>query len=81
MENKDTIILIATWALVAVVVGMVGMFCFAILDTTVDDDKVFAIIGPSFQTIVGGFLGLITGIQIGKNNDIKIKRKLSLNLW
>jgi hypothetical protein len=69
MENKDKIILIATYALVAVVVGMVGMFCYAIIDPTVDDDKVFAIIGPSFQTVVGGFLGLITGIQIGENSD------------
>jgi len=30
---------------------------------------VFDIIGPAFQTIVGGFIGLITGIHIGEKND------------
>ena len=35
----------------------------------VDDEKVFQIIGPSFQTIVGGFLGLITGIKIGMDSN------------
>jgi hypothetical protein len=35
----------------------------------VDDKIVFDIIGPAFQTIVGGFIGLITGIKIGQQND------------
>lgn len=33
----------------------------------VDNMKVFEIVGPAFQTIVGGFIGLITGIKIGSN--------------
>jgi len=46
------------------------MFVQAILDPTVDDKVVFDIVGPAFQTIVGGFIGLITGIHIGeKKND------------
>ena len=49
---------------------MVWMFVQAILDPTVDDEVVFAIVGPAFQTIVGGFIGLITGIHLGeKKND------------
>jgi peptidoglycan/LPS O-acetylase OafA/YrhL len=69
MKNKEHIILIATWALVCVVIAMISMFVYAILDPNVDDEKVFQIIGPSFQTIVGGFLGLITGIKIGMDED------------
>ena len=42
------------------------LFVIALLDTTVDDKLVFDIVGPAFQTIVGGFIGLITGIHIGK---------------
>jgi len=66
MKLKDWIILIATGSLVAVVVNMMIMFTIAIVDPAVDDEKVFTIIGPAFQTIVGGFIGLITGINIGK---------------
>lgn len=69
MENKEQIILVATWSLVAVVVAMIAMFVLAIIDPHVDDNVVFQIVGPAFQTIIGGFIGLITGIKIGSNND------------
>ena len=60
----------ATVSLMGVVMAMVWMFVQAILDPTVDDEVVFAIVGPAFQTIVGGFIGLITGIHMGeKKND------------
>jgi hypothetical protein len=69
MKLKDWILTAATGALVAVVINMMVMFTIAILDPTVDDGKVFEIIGPAFQTIVGGFIGLITGINIGKSQQ------------
>ena len=69
MENKEQIILVATYSLVAVVVAMIGMFVLAIVDPNVDDNIVFSIVGPAFQTIIGGFIGLITGIKIGQNDD------------
>ena len=69
MNTKEHVMLIASWSLVAVVVAMILMFMYAILDPAVDDTKVFEIIGPAFQTIVGGFIGLITGIKIGENDD------------
>lgn len=69
METKHHIIMIATYSLVAVVIAMIGMFVWAVVDPKVDDNLVFQIIGPSFQTIVGGFIGLITGIKIGADNE------------
>jgi hypothetical protein len=69
MESKDHVILIATWSLVCVVLAMLLMFAYAVIDPTVDDTLVFQIIGPAFQTVVGGFIGLITGIKLGQNND------------
>jgi len=66
---KNFCVVAATSSLVAVVVSMVVMFVIALLDAAVDDKIVFDIIGPAFQTIVGGFIGLITGIKIGENND------------
>jgi hypothetical protein len=69
MENKHHIILVATYSLVAVVVAMIGMFVVAIVDPNVDDNVVFQIVGPAFQTIIGGFIGLITGIKIGQLDE------------
>lgn len=69
MKLKDIVVITATGSLVLVVVAMVVMFVIALLDTTVDDKIVFDIVGPAFQTIVGGFIGLITGIKIGENGN------------
>ena len=69
MGNKEHIILVATYSLVAVVVAMIGMFVVAIIDPNVDDNIVFSIVGPAFQTIIGGFIGLITGIKIGQDSN------------
>jgi hypothetical protein len=69
MNVKDACVVTATISLVAVVAGMMIMFVIAIVDPTVDDGLVFAIVGPAFQTIVGGFIGLITGIKVGEGMD------------
>ena len=69
MQNKEHIILVAAYSLVAVVVAMIGMFVVAIVDPNVDDNIVFSIVGPAFQTIIGGFIGLITGIKIGQLDE------------
>jgi len=66
---KGCITIMATFSLMGVVFCMIYMFMQAIFDPTVDDKLVFDIIGPAFQTIVGGFIGLITGIHIGEKND------------
>jgi len=69
METKDKILEVAIWSLVAVIVAMIGMFVYAIIDPNVDDDKVFQIVGPSFQSIVGAMIGLVAGVKIGQSND------------
>lgn len=66
MKIKDFCIAASTLSLVGVVIAMCWMFVQAVLDPTVDDKVVFDIIGPAFQTIVGGFIGLITGIKVGE---------------
>lgn len=69
MSIKNKILGVATISLSMVITCMMVMFVIAILDPTVDDKLVFDVIGPAFQTIVGGFIGLITGINIGKTED------------
>jgi len=69
--NKDklaTIVtLIASFSLCITVLSMVGVFMFGFFDSQVDNNKLFEIVGPAFQTIIGGFIGLITGIKIGSD--------------
>ena len=69
MTIQDKVILIATTSLSLIVCAMLAMFCYAIIDPNTDDEEVFTIIGPSFQVIVGGFIGLVTGIKIGKKTN------------
>ena len=69
MTIQDKVILIATVSLSLIVCAMLAMFCYAIIDPNTPDDEVFTIIGPSFQVIVGGFIGLVTGIKIGKKTN------------
>jgi len=59
--------LIATFTLCVTVVSMVSVFMMGFFDSQVDNNKLFEIVGPAFQTIVGGFIGLITGIKIGSD--------------
>jgi len=59
--------LVATFTLCVTVVAMVTVFMLGFFDAQVDNNKLFEIVGPAFQTIVGGFIGLITGIKIGSN--------------
>jgi hypothetical protein len=47
---------------------MVAVMLIGFFTEKVDNAKIFEIVGPAFQTIVGGFIGLITGIKIGSND-------------
>lgn len=56
--------LIATFTLSIILLAMVAGMVEGLFDEMVDNDKIFEAILPAFQTIVGGFIGLITGIKI-----------------
>jgi len=75
MENKLSawVTLTVTITLCVVVVGMVGTLLAAILDPTVPNEPILAIIAPAFNMIIGGFIGLITGIHMaqGENDEPK----------
>lgn len=63
--------MIACCTLAATVMAMVTVFVLGFFDDKVDNNKLFEIVGPAFQTIIGGFIGLITGINIGRNEEPK----------
>jgi cation transporter-like permease len=56
--------LIATTTLSLILISMVSGMMIGLFDEKVDNNKIFEAILPAFQTIVGGFIGLITGIKI-----------------
>ena len=60
--------LTACFTLAIILISMVITMLIGLFDPQVDNAKVFEIVGPAFQTIVGGFIGLITGIKIGSEN-------------
>ena len=68
-QLSSWVTLIASVTLAATVMAMVSVFVLGFFDDKVDNNKLFEIVGPAFQTIVGGFIGLITGIKIGSNSD------------
>ena len=58
-----------TTTLCIVVMGMVGAMVVGLFDNDVSNDKIFEAITPAFQTIIGGFIGLITGIKLGHDGN------------
>ena len=68
-QLSNWVTMVACFTLAATVMSMVLVFVLGFFDEKVDNNKLFEIVGPAFQTIIGGFLGLITGIKIGSNND------------
>lgn len=35
----------------------------------IDNAEIFKLISPAFQTIIGGFIGLLAGIKLGNADD------------
>ena len=64
-ELSAYVTLMATATLTIILLSMVGVLLVGLFDNHVDNTKIFEAITPAFQTIVGGFIGLITGIKIG----------------
>jgi hypothetical protein len=63
--------LMATATLSTILLSMVFVMLIGLFHDSVDNTKIFEAITPAFQTIVGGFIGLITGIKIGETDDNK----------
>lgn len=60
--------IMVTVTLCLVVNAMVGVFLYGLFlpNSVIDNKDIFPIIGPSFQTIVGGFIGLLAGVNLAK---------------
>ena len=69
MKHTEKMTLIATVSLAIILMSMVMVMLVGLFHDKVNNDKVFEMLSPAFQTIVGGFIGLITGIKIGQTEE------------
>jgi len=61
--------LMVSFTLCLVVVGMVGVLMAGLFDPLVDNAEIFKLISPAFQTIIGGFIGLLAGVKLSHDED------------
>ena len=66
MKAKLTFLvtLMVSFTLCVVIIGMVGVLMSGLFDEKVDNAEIFKLISPAFQTIVGGFIGLLAGVKL-----------------
>jgi hypothetical protein len=71
MKAKLTfcVTLMVSLTLCLVVMGMVGVMLLGLFDEKIDNNKIFELISPAFQTIVGGFIGLLAGVKLSHENE------------
>lgn len=75
MKAKLTfcVTLMVSLTLCIVVIGMVGVMLLGLFDEKVDNNKIFELISPAFQTIVGGFIGLLAGVKLSHDDEEETK--------
>jgi hypothetical protein len=61
---RTAVVTLACVVLVVVAALVIGLF---VPDTVVDSDKVFEIVGPAFNMVIGAFVGLLGGLSINAN--------------
>ena len=71
MKAKLTffVTLMVSFTLCVVVIGMVGVLMAGLFNPLVDNVEIFKLISPAFQTIVGGFIGLLAGVKLSHSED------------
>jgi uncharacterized protein YqhQ len=61
--------LMVSFTLCVVIIGMVAVLMAGLFDPLVDNAEIFKLISPAFQTIVGGFIGLLAGVKLSHDED------------
>ena len=66
MKAKLTffVTLMVSFTLCVVIIGMVAVLMAGLFDPLIDNAEIFKLISPAFQTIVGGFIGLLAGVKL-----------------
>lgn len=51
------------------VLGMVAAFLHGLYAKEVDNGEIFKLLSPAFQTIIGGFIGLLAGVKLSHDDE------------
>ena len=62
-----------TLTLCMVILAMVITLMVGLFDPIVDNTEIFKLIGPAFQTVIGGFIGLLAGIKLKNEDEVSSK--------
>ena len=74
MNREKTICfvtILVSLTLSLVMVSMVGVFLYGLFvpNGQINNDDIFPIIGPAFNTIVGGFIGILAAVKVTEHLD------------
>lgn len=69
------ILKVTVGTLSVIVVAVVSVLLIGMFDDKVDNQEIFSIIGPAFNTVIGAFVGLLGGLSIRNKGDCDSKDK------
>ena len=71
MKAKLTfyVTLMVSTTLCLVIFAMVVTLMMGLFNQKVDNSEIFKLIAPAFQTVVGGFIGLLAGVKLSHDDD------------
>ena len=72
LDTVEWILRVTVLTLAMLMVAVVGALVFGLFNDSVDNDKIFELVGPAFNTIVGAFVGLLGGLSL---NNVGAKPK------
>ncbi len=75
MKAKLTfyVTLMVSSTLCLVIFAMVVTLMLGLFNEKVDNSEIFKLIAPAFQTVVGGFIGLLAGVKLSHDDEDKTK--------
>jgi undecaprenyl pyrophosphate phosphatase UppP len=70
MKAKLTfyVTLMVSTTLCLVIFAMVVTLMMGLFNDKVDNTEIFKLISPAFQTVVGGFIGLLAGVKLSHDD-------------
>jgi undecaprenyl pyrophosphate phosphatase UppP len=66
-----TVTLMVSATLCLSVLAMMTAFVLGLWAKEVDNAEIFKLLSPAFQTIIGGFIGLLAGVKLSHDDDKK----------
>lgn len=60
-DPNQLLFTVVIYTLATVMITVIGVLLIGLFNPLVDNTKVFEILSPAFQTIVGAFVGIIGG--------------------